>query len=327
MSFRSCICLFLAITGAALAQNTPESSFEVASVKQSPPMDMQKLMAAAQAGGRMPIGPSVDRAQAQYRSMSLTALIALAYKVNPSQITGPDWLPSARWDIVAKMPQGSSVDQAPAMLRTLLEERFKLSLHRETKDHPVLALVVGKGGLKLQECEPAKPFDSDAPFRPGEVEITESDGPTRMYSDKATGDTFMDRGVNGKFRIRMDQASMVMHLDATSVTMAGFAELLSQYARVGNSGGRSVVNMTGLKGSYNLKFDFSVAELIATLRTQMDAAGLNPGGAPAMPVASEPGGGASLVEAVAALGLKLEPRKAPVEQLVIDHVEKMPTEN
>ncbi len=83
--------------------------------------------------------------------------------------------------------------------------------------------------------------------------------------------------------------------------------------------------MTGLKGSYNLKFDFSVAELIATIRAQLATAG---GGqaASSVPTASEPGG-PSLFDTVAALGLKLEPRKAPVEQLIIDHVEKTPIEN
>jgi len=85
--------------------------------------------------------------------------------------------------------------------------------------------------------------------------------------------------------------------------------------------------MTGLKGSSNLKFDFSVAELIAMIRTQMEAAGLKAEGAPGPPVVSEPGGGVSLVDALAALGLKLEPRKAPVEQFIIDHVEKVPIEN
>ena len=90
--------------------------------------------------------------------------------------------------------------------------------------------------MKLQESEPAKPFDADAPFKPGEIEVSEADGPTRMYSDKTTGETYMDRGVNGKFRMRTDQGSMVMHIDATSVTMAGFAEILSQFARIGNSG-------------------------------------------------------------------------------------------
>ena len=52
-----------------------------------------------------------------------------------------------------------------------------------------------------------------------------------------------------------------------------------------------------------------------------------PKGAPAPHVASDPGGGVSIVDAVASLGLKLEPRKVPVEQFIIDHVEKMPIEN
>jgi uncharacterized protein (TIGR03435 family) len=288
-------------------------------------MDMQKLVAAAQAGGRMPTGPHVDRAQAEYRYMSLTALIALAYKIDPRQITGPDWLPTVQWDIRAKMPEGSSVEQAPAMLRTLLEERFKLTVHRETKEHPVLALVMGKSGLKLQESEAAKPFEADAPLRPHEVEMEEADGPTRMYTDTKTGEICIDRGINGKFRLRVDQSTMVLHIDASSVSMAGFTDILSQFARVGNSGDRSVVDMTGLKGTYNLKFDFSMAELMAMVRAQMATAGLGGEGAP--PAAAVEPGGMSLVDAVAALGLKLEPRKAPVEQLIIDHVEKLPIEN
>jgi len=289
-------------------------------------MDVQKLVAAAQAGGRMPTGPHVNPARAEYHYMSLTALIAMAYKINAAQITGPDWLSTVQWDIVAKMPEGASVEDAPAMLRTLLEERFKLSVHRQTKDQPVLALVLGKGALKMQETEAAKPLDTDAPFKPGEVEIDEADGPTRSYTDKKTGETYADRGANGKYRISMDQATMVMHMDASQMTMAGFADLLSQFARVGNSGARSVVDMTGLKGSYNLKFDFSLSELMAAIRAQAEAAG---GGesASAVPAASDPGSAASIFNTVAALGLKLEPRKAPVEQLIIDHVEKTPVEN
>ena len=326
MSFRSVFVACFLVAGAGLAQNAPKLSFEVASVKQSPPMDVQKLVAAAQAGGRMPTGPHVNPARAEYHYMSLTALIAMAYKINAAQITGPDWLSTVQWDIVAKMPEGASVEDAPAMLRTLLEERFKLSVHRQTKDQPVLALVLGKGALKMQETEAAKPLDTDAPFKPGEVEIDEADGPTRSYTDKKTGETYADRGANGKYRISMDQATMVMHMDASQMTMAGFADLLSQFARVGNSGARSVVDMTGLKGSYNLKFDFSLSELMAAIRAQAEAAG---GGesASAVPAASDPGSAASIFNTVAALGLKLEPRKAPVEQLIIDHVEKTPVEN
>lgn len=326
MIFRSACVVCLLVTGAAVAQSVPKLSFEVASVRQSPPMDMQKLVAAAKAGGRMPTGPHIGRAQAEYRYMSLTALIATAYKVNAEQINGPDWLPTVQWNIAAKMPEGSSINDAPAMLQTLLEERFKLSLHSETKDRPVLALLVGKGELKLQETEASKPLDQDALFKPGEVEVDEADGPTRMYTDKQTGEMYIDRGVNGQYRIRMDQASMVMHMEAAHMTMAGFANLLSQFARIGNSGARSVVDMTGLKGSYNLKVEFSVAELMDMVRAQVEAAGSGEG-APTVPAAPEPAGGRSLPGAVAALGLKLEPRKALVEQLVIDHVEKTPIEN
>ena len=326
MSFRPVLVACFFVTAAGLAQNPPKLSFEVASVKQSPPMDVQALVAASQAGGRMPIGAHVDRARAEYRYMSLTALIARAYKIDAAQITGPDWLPSVQWDIVAKMPEGASVEDAPAMLQTLLEERFKLSVHRQTKEQPVLALVLGKGPLKMQETEAGKPLDTSAPFKPGEVETDEADGPTRAYTDKKTGEIYADRGVNGKYRISVDQANMTIHMDASQMTMAGFADMLSQVARLGNSGGRSVVDMTGLKGSYNLKFDISLSELMAALRAQ--AAGTGGGeSASAVPAASDPGSAASLFNTVAALGLKLEPRKAPVEQLVIDHVEKTPTEN
>jgi len=325
MSFRSVIIAFFFVTGAGLAQNAPKLSFEVASVRQSPPMDMQKLVAEGQAGGRMPIGPRIGRAQAEYRYMSLTDLIAIAYKVDAAQIKGPDWLPATPWNIVAKMPEGSSVDEAPALLQALLEQRFKLRLHRETKDRPILALLVGRGKLKLEEAEPSKPLDRDAPLKPGELEVDEADGPSRMYTDKETGDMRIDRGVNGQYRMRMDQGSMVMHMEAAHMTMSGFADLLSQYARIG-SGGRGVIDMTGLRGSYNLKFDFSVADLIAMMRAQLGAAAASEGAQP-LPAATEPAGGSSLSDAVASLGLKLEPRKAPVEQLIIDHVEKTPVEN
>jgi len=131
-------------------------------------------------------------------------------------------------------------------------------------------------------------------------------------------------GSNGKYRMSTDQATVMMHMEASQMTMAGLADMLSQFARVANPGGCSVVDMTGLKGSYNLKFDFSLSELMTTIRAQAAGGGGETGGVPA---AYDPGSGASIFHAVAALGLKLEPRKAPVEQLIIGHVERTPTEN
>src|SRR5690349_17705056 len=104
MNLRPLTGIFLACAG--LAQTPPKLSFEVASIKQSPQLDVQAIVAAAQAGGRMPTGPHVDRGRAEYRYMSLTSLISVAYQIDATQITGPDWLLRERWDIVAKMPEG-----------------------------------------------------------------------------------------------------------------------------------------------------------------------------------------------------------------------------
>src|SRR5579864_7782900 len=98
------ICLALTAT-AAFAQTKP--AFEVATVKPSPPMDMVKVAAALQAGGKMPIGANVDNARAEYTYLDLRSLITYAYGTKPYQIAGPDWRTTTRFDIVAKMPGGS----------------------------------------------------------------------------------------------------------------------------------------------------------------------------------------------------------------------------
>ena len=90
---------------------------------------------------------------------------------------------------------------------------------------------------------------------------------------------------------------------------------------------RPIVDMTELKGNYDVAFDISMQDLMAAAR----AAGANvPASAPnastsPADAASEPGG--SILTAIQALGLKLEPRKAPMLMIVVDQAEKMPTAN
>lgn len=313
---------------------TPRPSFEVASVKPAAPIDMQKIAQQMMAGGEMPkLGPHVDGAQAEYTWMALKELIVVAYKVKPYQVTGPDWIANTRFDIKAKMPSGSTKEDAPLMLQSLLEERFKLSVRRETKDHPVLALVVGKGGPKMKESEAAKPIDENAPLGPGETKMETADGPIRMKVDTKAGGAVVDMGAKGKYTYSFNRTSMAMHLQATQVTMSGLADMLTQFSQMGGSGGRNIIDETGLKGSYDVGFDFSLADLLNMAR----AAGMDvPAGAPGAPAgtsaagggdATTPGGGTSITDAVQSLGLKLESKKAPVEQLIIDHVEKTPIEN
>ena len=90
--------------------------------------------------------------------------------------------------------------------------------------------------------------------------------------------------------------------------------------------------MTGIKGNYDASLEISLAEIIAMARSAgMDipaGAGRGAAGPGNLPVASDPsGGGTSVTDAVQSMGLKLESRKAMVDQFIVDHVEKTPTEN
>ncbi len=327
------ITIGLALTAiAAFAQTKP--AFEVATIKPSPPMDVAKLAATLQAGGKMPIGANVDARRAEYLYLDLKSLMSYAYGVKPYQITGPDWLTATHFDIVAKMPEGSKKEDAPQMLQTLLEERFKLTTHRATAEHPVLALVVGKGGPKLKaSADTPVAIDESAPLKPGELKMDGSDGPVRIKTDMTTGSSVIDMGLKGKMSFRMNPATQTLHLDFSMTTMAGFADMTTQlFTQLGGNGGRQVVDMTGIKGNYDATVELSLMDIIAMAR----AAGADlpigasngPGGPGNAGVASDPGGGGtSLADAVQAMGLKLESRKATVDQLIVDHVEKTPTEN
>jgi uncharacterized protein (TIGR03435 family) len=314
---------------AAVAPAQTKPTFEVASVKPTA-LDMAKLAAAVQSGEMPRMGPRVDGARAEYIFMALKDLISLAYKVKAYQITGPDWMASQRFDIIAKLPDGASKDDVPMMLQALLEDRFKLALHRESKEGPVLALVVGKGGPKMKESpEAPKPIDANAPLAPGERQIDGPDGPMRMTISK-NGSSTMNMGAKGTVSTSMDPATRSMKLEASQVTMGGFADMLSSLSQA-TGGGQQVKDMTGLTGNYQLSISFSMEDLINMARAQGVAVPNLPAAASAaaMPAdaASDPGGSSSLVQAVQSMGLKLESRKAMVEQLVIDHVEKTPTEN
>jgi uncharacterized protein (TIGR03435 family) len=80
-------------------------------------------------------------------------LLATAFAVKEHQISGPDWLRNERFDVTAKLPEGATKDQVPAMLQTLLAERFKLTTHKDSKTLPVYALIVAKNGPKLHAAE------------------------------------------------------------------------------------------------------------------------------------------------------------------------------
>lgn len=276
------------------------------------------------ATGKLHIGMSIDAARVDIGSMSLADLIPFAFGVKAYQVSGPDWMNQNRFDILAKMPEGATKDQVPQMLQALLVDRFKLVVHRENREHPIYALIIGKNGSKLKESPPeAEPPPTDPKST---VLINAPEGQVRMGGD-AKGVT-VSGGAMGNMRITPGQNG-TMHLESTNTKLPAFADLLTRFVD------RPVVDMTELKGSYTIGLDLSLAELRNVAKAAgigVPGAGLDagrggrggtngPGGD-----ASDPGGN-TVFESVQQLGLKLDPRKAPVDTIVVDHIEKTPSEN
>lgn len=151
MLMKRAVAAALAIT-AGWAQAPPSPSFEVASVKPGTPGPWRESKA------------GVDRID--FPNATLRSCLAFAYGVKEYQISGPSWLGDLRYDIVAKGPEGTRHEQLPAMMQSLLVERFKLQVHHETKEFNVIVLAVGKGGPKLKES-PVDPAASESGARIG----------------------------------------------------------------------------------------------------------------------------------------------------------------
>jgi len=307
------ILVILVSAGVAAAQ-----TFEVASVKTAGPLDPQKMLSGQQRMGMKVAGSNVD-----IESMGLPELLYLAFKVRPTQLTGPNWLkPSdpmamlsaARFDIHAKLPAGASEEQVPGMLQALLAERFKLTFHREQKEQNVYALVVGKGGSKL---EPSAP---DEPPAPGGPPASARPDPIQVSGNPQTGMTIKGSGSGGATRIQMGQDGM-MHMSADRLSVEDLAASIERFVD------RPVVDQTGLHGKYKITLDLSMADMMAAARAAGAnlPAGLGAAGGPAAGPADP--SGASIFQSIEKMGLKLEPRKSAVEYFVIDTLEKTPTDD
>jgi uncharacterized protein (TIGR03435 family) len=127
------------LLNATLASSQPPDTFEVASIK---------ISAGAPGEGRR---SSITHTPTSLtmRNVHLTDCIMWAYGVELYQISGEDALPNQHYDILAKAASPTPVSQLRRMLQQLLAERFKLTLHRETKPLPVYELTIAKGGPKL----------------------------------------------------------------------------------------------------------------------------------------------------------------------------------
>jgi uncharacterized protein (TIGR03435 family) len=137
--------LILFTATAAFAQPADIPAFDVASVK------VRQPGAAGERRGRQNI--QVSPGTVTMQGVNLKTAIRWAWHVSEFQVTGPDWLDSERYEIAAKAAAPAPEEQLRLMMRALLQERFKLALHRQTKELSVFVLTVGKNGLKVQESK------------------------------------------------------------------------------------------------------------------------------------------------------------------------------
>lgn len=266
--------VFLAVP--AFAQTpSPSAAFDAVAIKPAAPSADGRILVGIQGGPGTPKPGQMD-----FWNISIADLIQNAYNVKNFQVSGPDWLWSERFDITAKVPSGATKDEGRVMIQNMLAQRFKLVLHRTTKEGSIYSLVVAKGGPKLKEAEA---------------------GPT----------------VTPKRMMMMD-GSGLLKMDLKGATVATLVDMLGMQVD------RPVRDATGLSGTYDIAMEFAPDPAIMAMK--MGGIGQPPPG--------QAGNGPDLNGApmifsalTDQLGLKLEPMKGPVEHLVIESVEKTPTEN
>src|SRR4030095_7735393 len=148
LTFR-CSLIVLTIATATYAQNATRPEFEVASIRVSDPQNLQVSY--------MPTLDVRPGGTLRISNRRLDEIIMLAYGVGGKQLAGPRWLTElttdptqvTRFEIIAKVPENATRDQVPLMLQKLLEDRFKLKVHRESRLTDVYSLEVSPKGHKL----------------------------------------------------------------------------------------------------------------------------------------------------------------------------------
>ena len=243
----------------------------------------------------------VDGARVEISHEPIFWLIGQAYHTNEAEIIGPAWLKTSdqRFDIVATLPRGAARDQIPEMLKSLLTERFRLKTHFEKKEQAVYALEVARSGLRIRES---------------------SSGPGSAEHDGKLPPEQRRTALNGKgpgVQLPSSADGQFVHFGPMKVSLPELAEFLSHFTD------RQIVDATDLRGRYEVTFQLSQQDVIASALPQSATARQSSNPAEAAP---DPRG-VSVFDAVKSLGLRLSPRKMPVTQLVVDAVERSPTAN
>ena len=287
---------------------SPAPAFEVASIKRNK-------------SGDGFISVSLSPQRPTFTNVPARQLIVRAYNVQPFQVVGgPSWITSDRFDITAKAPDSATPQQMNDMLQSLLADRFKLKVHRESRQGDVYRLVKARPDGKLGEAIKPAAVDCAAMIgrgRPGGPGPAPGSGPVAVGSAPVPAPG--GRGGAPAPGPGAPMAGCQMMMTPGRVQMGG--QPISTLANtLSNQLGRPVVDDTGLAGSYDL-----------TLSYMPDAGGRGmpigplPPGAPDLPPI-DPNAPSLPTALQEQLGLKLESGKGPIDVIVIDSIEP-PTED
>jgi uncharacterized protein (TIGR03435 family) len=232
-----CLCL----AASALAQDAAPLSFDVASVKIN--RDFRQ-------DDRRTWLIKIDTApdSLTMNNVNLTMIVAWAYNVQRPQIAGPDWLDAQRYDILAKAGRPASEGELQRMLQTLLAERFKLKVHRETRQMDVTALVLPKNGQH-------------------KMKQSQGDGPTSSRQDPALG-SVIERIALADLLMEFSRELTTPAVDMTGLTgkfdftfnVQKYAQAMREQVRaegkpVSNADAAMMVMRDALEGELGLKFE------------------------------------------------------------------------
>ena len=258
---------------AALHAQNAAPTFEVASIKVN-----RSGEAGGSFGGR--------QGQIVVVNYTLRDIIRNAYGVQRYQLVGgPDWLSQDRFNITAKAPEGAPQGQVLTMMQTLLADRFKLRVHRETRDIPIFALVPARLDRRLGPGMKPAAYDCAA------ANAARARGETPPPQPAPVGD-FPVCGA------RTNPGRMLVG----GYAVADFVRNLGGFA------GRPVIDRTGFTGAYDFELTWTPDE--------------PPPPGVQLPSWYDPNGPSLQADVQEQLGLKLESMTGPYEVLVIDAVEK-----
>ena len=283
--------LFLAplvFSQAPNSQAPKRLEFEVASVRPSVPDQG--------VGAQTPAAARLDPSRIRLTYLTMQDFIVRAYAVKAYQVIGPEWLRTERFDIVATLPEGATTEQVPAMLQSLLEDRFGLKVHKSQKEFAVYVLGRSKRPFTLTEVPPrdAGANVTGVAPRPGQgVSLNVARGGLFTLADNK--------------------------LEGKGMSMEVLANTLTPFI------GLPTVDGTDIQGFYDIHLDLAPEDY----RSMMMRAAASRGVSYPPDVLAELAGMSndSFLGALDRVGLKLEKSKRPLEVINIDEAKKTPTQN